>query len=263
MIEFLLPSILAGIGIAIIAGPLGSFVVWRKMAYFGDTLAHASLMGLALGFLLNVNLYLALLVCCLALAVLLVTLQKQQLVATDTLLGILAHSALSIGLVSVSFLENVRVDLMSYLFGGDLLAVSPQDLMFIYAGVVAVSACLYVFWRPLLSSTVSEELAAVEGVNTDLVRLVLMLMVGVVIAVGMKFVGALIMTSLLIIPAATARKVSSSPEQMALFASIIGSVAVLMGGLSLSWHFDTPAGPSVVISATSLFMLSQLIKSKA
>ncbi|MDF5576119.1 metal ABC transporter permease, partial [Vibrio parahaemolyticus] len=153
MIEFLLPSILAGIGIAIIAGPLGSFVVWRKMAYFGDTLAHASLMGLALGFLLNVNLYLALLVCCLALAVLLVTLQKQQLVATDTLLGILAHSALSIGLVSVSFLENVRVDLMSYLFG-DLLAVSPQDLMFIYAGVVAVSACLYVFWRPLLSSTV-------------------------------------------------------------------------------------------------------------
>ncbi len=144
-------------------------------------------MGLALGFLLNVNLYLALLVCCLALAVLLVTLQKQQLVATDTLLGILAHSALSIGLVSVSFLDNVRVDLMSYLFG-DLLAVSPQDLMFIYAGVVAVSACLYIFWRPLLSSTVSEELAAVEGVNTDLVRLVLMLMVGVVIAVGMKFV---------------------------------------------------------------------------
>ncbi|MBE3984157.1 hypothetical protein HJ019_05925, partial [Vibrio parahaemolyticus] len=176
MIEFLLPSILAGIGIAIIAGPLGSFVVWRKMAYFGDTLAHASLMGLALGFLLNVNLYLALLVCCLALAVLLVTLQRQQLVATDTLLGILAHSSLSIGLVSVSFLDNVRVDLMSYLFG-DLLAVSPEDLMFIYAGVIAVSACLYIFWRPLLSSTVSEELAAVEGVNTDLIRLVLMLMV--------------------------------------------------------------------------------------
>ncbi|GEM74747.1 zinc ABC transporter permease subunit ZnuB [Vibrio sagamiensis] len=258
MIEFLLPSILAGLGIAIISGPLGSFVVWRRMAYFGDTLAHASLMGLALGFLLNVNLYLALLVCCLILAVVLVTLQKQQVVATDTLLGILAHSSLSIGLVSVSFLDNVRVDLMSYLFG-DLLAVSPQDLIFIYAGVVTIGTCLFVFWRPLLSSTVSEELAAVEGVNIDLVRLVLMLMVGIVIAVGMKFVGALIMTSLLIIPAATARKVSSSPEQMALIASIIGSVSVLMG-LSLSWNFDTPAGPSVVISATSLFMLSQFIR---
>lgn len=256
MIEFLLPSILAGLGIAIISGPLGSFVVWRKMAYFGDTLAHASLMGLALGFLLDINLYLALIVCCLALAVILVTLQKQQLVSADTLLGILAHSSLSIGLVAVSFLDNVRVDLMNYLFG-DLLAVSLQDLMFIYAGVSAIAVTLFLFWRPLLSSTVNEELASVEGVNTDLVRLILMLMVGIVIAVGMKFVGALIMTSLLIIPAATARRFACSPEQMALFASAIGSIAVLCG-LTLSWHFDTPAGPSVVISATALFMLAQL-----
>ncbi|MBE4581091.1 hypothetical protein BOO29_06245 [Vibrio navarrensis] len=257
MIEFLLPSILAGIGIALIAGPLGSFVVWRKMAYFGDTLAHASLMGLALGFLLDINLYLALVICCLTLAVILVTLQKQQLIASDTLLGILAHSALSIGLVAVSFLDNVRVDLMSYLFG-DLLAVSAQDLLFIYAGVVAIAAALFIFWRPLLSTTVNEELAAVEGVNTDLIRLVLMLMVGIVIAVGMKFVGALIMTSLLIIPAATARRFASSPEQMAFTAAFLGVVSVL-SGLTLSWHFDTPAGPSVVISATSLFVLSQLV----
>lgn len=136
MIEFLLPSILAGIGIALVAGPLGSFVVWRRMAYFGDTLAHASLMGLALGFLLNINLYLALVVVCLGLAVVLVTMQKQQLVATDTLLGILAHSALSLGLIAVSFLDNVRVDLMGYLFG-DLLSVSNQDVAFIYIGVGA------------------------------------------------------------------------------------------------------------------------------
>ncbi|HDY8157610.1 TPA: zinc ABC transporter permease subunit ZnuB [Vibrio vulnificus] len=256
MIEFLLPSLLAGLGIALIAGPLGSFVVWRRMAYFGDTLAHASLMGLALGFLLDVNLYLALIVCCLALAVILVTLQKQQLVASDTLLGILAHSALSIGLVAVSFLDNVRVDLMSYLFG-DLLAVSPQDLLFIYAGVAAIGTTLYLFWRPLLSTTVNEELAAVEGTNIDLIRLILMLMVGIVIAVGMKFVGALIMTSLLIIPAAAARRFAQSPEQMAGFASLIGVLAVL-GGLTLSWHFDTPAGPSVVISASAIFMLVQL-----
>jgi zinc transport system permease protein len=261
MLEFLLPSILAGLGIALIAGPLGSFVVWRKMAYFGDTLAHASLMGLALGFLLEINLYLALLICCLMLAVLLVTLQKQKLVATDTLLGILAHSALSLGLVAVSFLDNVRVDLMSYLFG-DLLAVSPTDLVFIYAGAAAVALVLAIFWRPLLSTTVNEDLAAVDGINIDLMRLVLMLMVGIVIAVGMKFVGALIMTSLLIIPAATARKFAQTPEQMAFIASGIGSLAVL-GGLSLSWFYDTPAGPSVVITATAMFMLSQIVKSRA
>ncbi|MEZ9339340.1 zinc ABC transporter permease subunit ZnuB [Vibrio splendidus] len=261
MLEFLLPSILAGLGIALIAGPLGSFVVWRKMAYFGDTLAHASLMGLALGFLFNINLYLALLICCLMLAVLLVTLQKQKLVATDTLLGILAHSALSLGLVAVSFLDNVRVDLMSYLFG-DLLAVSPTDLVFIYAGAAVIGVVLAIFWRPLLSTTVNEDLAAVDGINIDLMRLILMLLVGIVIAVGMKFVGALIMTSLLIIPAATARKFANTPEQMAFLASIIGSIAVF-GGLSLSWFYDTPAGPSVVISAAAMFMLSQMYRTRA
>ena len=328
MLEFLLPSILAGLGIALIAGPLGSFVVWRKMAYFGDTLAHASLMGLALGFLFNINLYLALLICCLMLAVLLVTLQKQKLVATDTLLGILAHSALSLGLVAVSFLDNVRVDLMSYLFGdllavsptdlvfiyagaaviglvlaifwrpllsttvnedlaavdginidlmrlilmllvdlmsylfGDLLAISPTDLVFIYAGAAVIGLVLAIFWRPLLSTTVNEDLAAVDGINIDLMRLILMLLVGIVIAVGMKFVGALIMTSLLIIPAATARKFANTPEQMAFLASVIGSIAVF-GGLSLSWFYDTPAGPSVVISAAAMFMLSQMYRTRA
>ena len=261
MLEFLLPSILAGLGIALIAGPLGSFVVWRKMAYFGDTLAHASLMGLALGFLFNINLYLALLICCLMLAVLLVTLQKQKLVATDTLLGILAHSALSLGLVAVSFLDNVRVDLMSYLFG-DLLAVSPTDLVFIYAGAAVIGLVLAIFWRPLLSTTVNEDLAAVDGINIDLMRLILMLLVGIVIAVGMKFVGALIMTSLLIIPAATARKFANTPEQMAFLASVIGSISVF-GGLSLSWFYDTPAGPSVVISAAAMFMPSHMVKTRA
>lgn len=260
MIEFLLPSILAGLGIAAICGPLGSFVVWRKMAYFGDTLAHASLLGLALGFLFNINIYLALLICCLSLAIILVTLQKQKLVATDTLLGILAHSSLSLGLVAVSFMDNMRIDLMSYLFG-DLLSVTPNDLIFIYSGAAVVALTLFIFWRPLLSSTVNEDLAAVDGINIDLMRLLLMLMVGLVIAVGMKFVGALIMTSLLIIPAATARRFAQTPEKMALLSSFIGAVAVLIG-LTLSWQYDTPAGPSVVISAAAMFMLTQLIRSK-
>lgn len=256
MIDFLLPSLLAGLGVALIAGPLGSFVVWRRMAYFGDTLAHASLMGLALGLLLDINLYLALTFCCLVLAALLVVLQKQRLIATDTLLGILAHSALSFGLVAVSFLDDVRIDLMSYLFG-DLLAISPSDLWFIYAGVILVLVVLGLVWHPLLNSTVNEELAAVEGVNVDLMRLVLMLLVGMVIAVGMKFVGALIITSLLIIPAAAARCVSRSPEQMALVAAVIGVFAVF-SGLYMSWNWDTPAGPSVVLAATAVFAVSQL-----
>ncbi|GHA48518.1 zinc ABC transporter permease subunit ZnuB [Photobacterium aphoticum] len=261
MLEFLLPALLAGVGIALLAGPLGSFVVWRKMAYFGDTLSHASLLGIALGFLFNINLNLALIICCLALAVILVTLQKQKVVATDTLLGILAHSALSLGLVAVSFLDNVRIDLMSYLFG-DLLAVTTHDLYWIYGGGAIALAMLVVLWRPLLSMTINEDLAQVEGVNVDLMRLLLMLMVGLVIAVAMKFVGALIITSLLIIPAATARRFARSPEVMAVMASIIGILAVF-GGLAMSWYYDTPAGPSVVVAAAAIFMLSQFKRSEA
>ena len=261
MLEFLLPALLAGVGIALLAGPLGSFVVWRKMAYFGDTLSHASLLGIALGFLFNINLNLALIICCLALAVILVTLQKQKVVATDTLLGILAHSALSLGLVAVSFLDNVRIDLMSYLFG-DLLAVTTHDLYWIYGGGAIALAMLVVLWRPLLSMTINEDLAQVEGVNVDLMRLLLMLMVGLVIAVAMKFVGALIITSLLIIPAATARRFARSPEVMAVMASVIGILAVF-GGLAMSWHYDTPAGPSVVVAAAAIFMLSQFKRSEA
>ncbi|WP_299014693.1 zinc ABC transporter permease subunit ZnuB [uncultured Photobacterium sp.] len=261
MLEFILPALIAGIGIAVLAGPLGSFIVWRKMAYFGDTLSHASLLGIALGFLFNINLNLALIICCLSIAVILVSLQKQKYVATDTLLGILSHSALSLGLVAVSFLDHVRIDLMAYLFG-DLLAVTTNDLMWIYGGGVIVMALLVTLWRPLLSMTVNEELAQVEGVNVDLMRLILMLMVGLVIAVAMKFVGALIITSLLIIPAATARRFSHSPEFMAGLASVIGSVAVVLG-LAMSWHYDTPAGPSVVVSAAAIFMLSQLKRAES
>lgn len=261
MLDLLLPALIAGVGIAVLAGPLGSFVVWRKMAYFGDTLSHASLLGIALGFLFNINLNLALLICCLALAVILVGLQKQKYVATDTLLGILAHSALSLGLVAVSFLDHVRIDLMSYLFG-DLLAVTPSDLLWIYGGGAIVMTMLITLWRPLLSMTINEELAQVEGVNVDLMRLLLMIMVGMVIAVAMKFVGALIITSLLIIPAATARKFSRSPEMMAALASGLGIIAV-MCGLAMSWHYDTPAGPSVVVAAAALFLLSQFKRAEA
>lgn len=258
MFELLLPALIAGLGIALISGPLGSFIVWRKMAYFGDTLAHASLLGLALGFLLDINIYLALVLCCIVLAIVLTQLQRQKVVATDTLLGILAHSSLSLGLVAVSFLDNVRIDLMSYLFG-DLLSVNTQDLLFIYSGGAVILALLAYFWRDLLNSSINEDLAEVDGVSADKMRLLLMLLVGLMIALGMKFVGALIITSLLIIPAATARRFAKTPEHMALLASFIGMLAVI-GGISMSWFYDTPTGPSVVVCAAFIFLLTQFKK---
>lgn len=253
MAEFLILALLGGIGVALVAGPLGSFVVWRRMAYFGDTLAHSALLGIALGVAFDINFNLAVISCCVILALILVSLQRQRLVATDTLLGIMAHSSLSLGLVAVSLLDDVRVDLLEYLFG-DLLAITPNDLIWIYVGGAIVLLLLWRLWNPLLAITINEELAQVEGVNVARVRLALMLLIGVVIAIAMKVVGILLITSLLIIPAAAARKLASTPEQMAVFASLLGMIAVALG-LSASWHFDTPAGPSVVVAALAEFLL--------
>jgi zinc transport system permease protein len=254
MADFLLYALLAGLALALVAGPLGSFVVWRRMAYFGDTLSHAALLGVALGFLLDVSPTVAVTVGCLLLAVLLVTLQQRQPLASDTLLGILAPSTLSLGLVVLSFMHEVRIDLMAYLFG-DLLAISPTDLAWILGGSAAVMALLVTMWRPLLAITVHEELARVEGLPVPALRLTLMLLIAVVIAVAMKIVGVLLITSLLIIPAAAAQRHARSPEQMALGASLLGMLAVC-GGLALSWFKDTPAGPSIVVTAAALFLLS-------
>lgn len=251
--EFLILALAGGLGIAALAGPLGAFVVWRRMAYFGDTLAHSALMGISLGFLFDINLNLAVVVCCVLLSVLLVSLQRQHLVATDTLLGIMAHSSLSLGLVAVALLDNVRIDLMEYLFG-DLLAIAPADLYWIYGGGALVLLLLWRLWNPLLAITINEELAQVEGVPVARTRLALMLLIAVVIAVAMKLVGILLITSLLIIPAAAARRLSNTPEQMAVFASLLGMLAVL-GGISASWFWDTPAGPSVVVAALVEFLL--------
>src|SRR3989344_4079132 len=246
MADFLLYALLAGLALAVVAGPLGSFVVWRRMAYFGDTLSHAALLGVALGFLLDVSPTLAVTVGCVLLAVLLLTLQQRQPLASDTLLGILAPSTLSLGLVVLSFMHEVRIDLMAYLFG-DLLAISPTDLAWILGGSAAVLVLLVTLWRPLLAITVHEELATVEGLPVPALRMTLMLLIAVVIAVAMKIVGVLLITSLLIIPAAAAQRHARSPEQMALGASLLGVLAVC-GGLALSWFKDTPAGPSIVVA---------------
>ncbi len=250
--DFLIFALIGGIGIAIVAGPLGAFVVWRRMSYFGDSLAHSALLGVAIGIFLEVNLNIAIIVCCLLLAVILVAMQKQKFIATDTLLGIMAHSSLSLGLVTISFVEDARVDLMAFLFG-DLLSILPEDLWWIGIGGLLILVLLYSYWPQLIAMTINEELAAIEGVAVAKVKLLLMLMIALVIAVAMKIIGVLLITSLLIIPAASARPLSNSPERMAVLAAVIGCAAVVMGLLA-SFQFDTPAGPSVVVAAMVIFL---------
>jgi zinc transport system permease protein len=252
--DFLLRALAAGFGVAMLAGPLGVFIIWRRMAYFGDTLAHSALLGVALGFLLGVSINLSVVLLCVFLALMLVGLQGNRQLSNDTQLGILAHSALSLGLVVMAFQSGVRVDLMSYLFG-DILAVTTTDLIWVWAGGAVALSILALIWRPLLALTVHTELARVEGVRVDLVKMVFMLLIALVIAISMKIVGVLLITSMMLIPAAVARPFSRTPEQMALLAAVAGIIAVLLG-LAGSWYWDTPAGPSIVVAAAILFLLS-------
>lgn len=252
--DFLLRALFAGFGVVLLAGPLGCFVVWRRMAYFGDSLAHSALLGIALGFLLGLDPILGVAAAAALLALLLLLLQRQKQLASDTLLGLMAHSGLALGLVVLSFFEGLRLDLLSYLFG-DILAVTAGDLAWIYGAALAGLLVLAALWRPLLAVTVHEELARAEGVPAGPVQLVFTLLLALVVALAMQIVGILLITALLIVPAATARRFARSPEQMALLAVGFGLLAVA-GGLAGSLAWDTPSGPSVVVAGLALFVVS-------
>lgn len=257
MIELLLPSLLAGLCLSCLTGPLGTFVVWRRMSYFGDTLSHAALLGIAFGFLLNINLFYAIILVTLILAIGLLWLESQKQLPVDTLLGILAHSALSLGLVVISLMNSIRIDLMGYLFG-DLLSITMFDVYQILICVVIIGILLIWRWNQFLFITISEELAFSHSINVPLTKFMLTILLALTIGIAMKFVGALIITALLIIPAATAKYYAKNPESMAIIAILIGMLSIL-GGILFSLIYDTPTGPSVVLGNTCLFFISLFI----
>lgn len=257
MEDFFLRALGGGIGAALAAGPVGCFVVWRNLAFFGTALAHAVLLGIALGFLLEVEPILAVFAICLLLALCLVLLERQRFVSVDALLGVLAHAVFALGMAVVAFMERLRVDLIGYLFG-DILAIGPVDLWLIFGTAALVGAALAWQWRNLLSMTVNQDLAAVEGVPVERVRLLLLFLLAAVIAVGMKIVGMLLVVALVIIPAAAARRMAATPEQMALGSTAIGVVSVI-AGLYVSLWWDIPAGPAIVLVASAAFAASLLL----
>jgi zinc transport system permease protein len=252
--DFFTRALLAGIGVALLTGPLGCFIVWRRLAYFGDTMAHSALLGVALALLLKLPLGLSVFAVAAVVSLLLVLLQRRATLSSDAILGILAHATLAVGLVLIALMTWVRVDLLGFLFG-DILAVTKADIAVIWIGGAAVLGLVAWLWRPLLAATVSPDIAAAEGLNPERARLAFMLVMALVIAMAMKIIGVLLITALLIIPAATARRFAASPEAMAVLAALFGVAAVVLG-LESSLHFDTPSGPSMVVAALVLFLLS-------
>ena len=256
--SFILYALAAGIALALVVGPLGSVVVWRRMAYFGDTLAHAALLGVALAIAVDQLPMAGVGLIGVLIAALLFWLEKQDNLSTDTLLGILSHTALALGLIVLSVIQaqGFNINLMSYLFG-DLLAVGVFDLVLMYGSVVIILLVFSQILSPLISISVNEELARIDGIAVEKIRFIFMILLALVIAVALKVVGILLITALLIIPAATARLYSKSPKQMVLVSVLIAIIAVVLGLLvSLGWDF--PTGPAIVVSASFLFFVSRI-----
>jgi zinc transport system permease protein len=255
MDDFLWRAFFGGAAVALMAGPIGCFVVWRRTAYFGEAVANASLLGVALGLWMGISPLFGIVATCVLAAVLLVLIERRRL-PSDAVIGMIAHATLALGLVVVALMQTVRIDLMGLLVG-DILAITRNDLLLIAGTVIVIGALLGWLWRPLLSATINAELAAVEGVNVERTRILFMLIVSAMVAIGMKVVGILLIVALLIIPAAAARGWSRTPDQMAFLASLFGFIAVILG-LAMSLYWDTPAGPSIVVAAAAIFAAAQV-----
>ena len=252
--DFFIRALVAGIGVALIAGPLGCLIIWRRMAFFGDTLAHASLFGIVIALLFELNFTIIVFLVCGGVSIALFLLQRRSKLPADSLLGLLAHSSLAVGLVCLSILPQFTFDLSSILFG-DILSVSEFDIFTIYGVGLIVLFVLILYWRKLFAATFNHELAAAEGMEPDKTSIVFFILMAIVIAISIKIVGVLLITALLIIPAAAARRATFEPEQMAILASVFGVLSVL-GGLFGSLEWDTPSGPSIIVVALLFFLIS-------
>ena len=254
--DFFYRALLVGVGVAIIAGPLGCFVIWRRLSYFGDTLCHAALLGVALAFLVEINFTISVFIVSSIVALFLIYLRAKTSLPSDALLGLLAHSVLALGIVVLGFMTWVRIDLLSLLFG-DILAVSMYDIWLVFLGGALVLVILVAIWRPLFADTVSNDLATAEGMNPQRARVIFTLLLALVISISIKVVGVLLITGLLIIPAATARNIASGPVQMAIISTVVGIIAVVCGLFS-SLKWDTSSGPTIIAAALVLFVITLL-----
>ena len=256
MDDFVLYALAAGLMIAVIAGIMGCFIVWRRMAYFGDSLAHSALLGIALGLIGSISTTAAILGMSALFSGLLLWMQQRRVMSTDALLGILAHGALSTAIVIMAFAQ-LPVDLHSLLFG-DILTVTTQDLLVIGIGGIIVLSLISVLWQPLLLMTINEDLAKAEGANTLFLQVIFLFLIAITVAISVRMVGVLLITSMLIIPASTARQFAPTPIIMAVLSAGTGMLAVA-GGMGFSLEYNTPTGPSMVLCLAILFTLSLVI----
>ena len=258
--DFFIRALIAGVGVAIVAGPLGCFVIWRRLSYFGDTLSHSALLGVTLAFSFSINISFSVFIVSGMIAILLLKLLERTKLPADALCGLLAHSSLAVGLVIIGFLPFIRFDIMGLLFG-DILSVTINDIIAIWLGGSMILIVFYTIWKPLFASTVNNELAEAEGMKTERAKIIYTLLLAGVIAISIKMIGVLLITGLLLIPQAMARNLSVNPRQMIVL-SIFGGIISVIIGLFCSLEINTASGPTIIVVALVLFILSMFAPSR-
>jgi zinc transport system permease protein len=252
MDNFIIYVLIAGAGLAVSASIIGCFVVWRKMAYFADSMSHSSLLGIAIGLFFAIDFNVAVLMVALLFAGFLLILEQKKIIANDSLLGVLSYGFLAVAVIIINSID-LDIDLHSYLFG-DILAIGLNDIYFIYSMLVVVLLFVVRYWHELILLTLNEDIARAEGVPVFLLKLVFMLILAFFVALSVQFVGALLIGAMLIIPVASARFVSKSALFM-LGVSILINIISIISGVFLSMHFDTPTGPSIVAISAAIFVV--------
>lgn len=255
--DFMIRAALSGIALSMVTGPVGCLILWRKLAYFGDTLAHSALLGVVVALFLQIDAVIGVFVIASLISLAMIALRRMSIFSGDAALGILSHSALALGLIAISVSDTGNLHLNSILFG-DILAVSWQDV-WVSAGVAfVILLSLIKLWRTLIAQTVSSEITNAEGIGLRGSEIVFMILCSGLVAIAMKITGVLLISALLILPAAIARIFARSPEQMAVLAAIVGAVCVV-GGLMASLQYDVPSGPAIIVTAAALFVVGLIL----
>ncbi len=254
MEPFLIRALVAAMALAVIAAPLGCTVIWNRMAYFGETISQACLIGVALGLALEMNPSSTIFAVAIAAAFLILALGRQRFLPLDSILGLTHHGTLSLGVLATFAVAGPSLDLMSYLFG-DLYAVTSSDLYVIFGLGAVILGVMWWLWQPLLRLAVHEQLAEAEGVRPLLVRGCFTLTLAVLVAAAIKIVGILLVIAFLIVPAIAARPFATTPERMVILTGIAGLIAVGLG-FWLSLELDVPGGPAIVLMMALLAVCS-------
>jgi zinc transport system permease protein len=262
---FMQRALLAGIVLAVLLALLGTFVVLRRMAFFSDGIAHASLAGVAAGILLAMNPLIAALLASALFAILIYILEKRYQITSDAAIGMLFTSGLALGVILLSLKSGYQPELVSFLFG-NILSITPGEMWLTVIGGAVIIVVSLTFFKSLILFSLDSEMAYLQGVKTNLLQPALYVGLAMSVVLGIKVLGIILVSALLIIPVTTAKLFSKSFKMLVVTNVFLALVTVLTG-IVLSYYLDLPTGPTIVLTGTVIFiacaLYSGLTKQKA